>query len=161
MSCTFHIVKYPFYLCSRKVRIRHQTRFITNHIGVSVIFKFITIIRRSSALPNYCPIYRNTRFLIPHYSSFSLVCDTDTCNIGSTYSKLCHSFHRHTQLCRPYRIRIVLHPTGLWIMLCQLLLCRLTYLTFSIEYDTSAACSACIKGHNILSHNLLPLLFSF
>ena len=151
-SCTFYIIQYPFYLCCRKISINNKTCFLTEFLLQTFCFQAVTVLRSSSALPYDCVIHRLPRILIPHNGSFSLICNTNRCDIFRRRLDLIHCLSGNRKLCGPDLTCIMLHPSRFWKMLDKLLLRHTADPSVFIKKNTAVAGGSGIQRHNIFCH---------
>jgi len=106
-------------------------------------------------------MYRFSCFFIPDDCCFTLICDTDRCNIFCLCIDHIHCFYRNTKHTCPDLICIMLYPARFWEILCEFSLCHTTHLTFLIKQNTSVTGSSCIQCHYIFCHIHFLLIFRF
>ena len=149
---TLHIIQDPFYLGGRKIRINNKSCFLTEFFFQSPRFQAVTVLRSSSALPYDCVIHRLPRILIPHNGSFSLICNTNRCDIFRRRLDLIHCLSGNRKLCGPDLTCIMLHPSRFWKMLDKLLLRHTADPSVFIKKNTAITGRSGIQRHNIFCH---------
>ena len=132
-SGSFHMIQDPLHLRTGKIGIDHKTCFLLKHLGKTFFFQAVTIFRSPPALPDNRIVYRFSGIFIPHDRSFSLVGNSDCCNIRCRSMDLVHCLSCNGKLCGPDFPRIMLHPAGLWKVLGKFLLCHAADFPFFIE----------------------------
>ena len=103
-------------------------------------------------------VYRFSCILIPNDSCFTLICNTDCCNIFCCCTNLVHCFYSNTELACPDFICVMLYPAWLWKILCKLSLCYAAHFPSFVEKNTSVTGCTCIQRHYIFCH-FKPSLF--
>ena len=159
-SGSVHIIQDPFYLRCGKICVRDQAGFFLNLFTETVPVQFFDHIRGPAALPHNGGIYGIAGPLIPYNRRLSLIRDPNSRDIAGIRPDLAHGFYGHRHLGRPDLVRIVLHPTGMRIILGEFFLRKAADISLFVKEDAAGTCGTLIQCHDILSHNMyLPLSF--
>src|SRR6056297_3032923 len=122
LARSIHIVEYPFYFASRKIRVNDKPCFFAYHFSVTWFHQFFAYGRSTFALPDYRIAYGFAASFVPNHSCFPLVCYTYGLYFPTVYSGRFYCFLGHTALTPPNLHWVVLNPSGLGIVLPELLL---------------------------------------
>jgi hypothetical protein len=121
---TFHIVEYPLHLGAREIGIDHKACALGDVLLQALFLQFIADGGRSAVLPNNGVVDGLARGTVPHHGRFALIGDADGGNVLGAHLVLVQHLAGHFQLAVPYLHRVVFHPSRLWKILVEFLLCR-------------------------------------
>ena len=133
LSCTGNIFKKPSYFGRTEIRVDYKTGFLTVSVCKAFVYEAFTVVGRTSVLPYDCVIYRLSGFFVPDNRGFTLVGNTDSCDIFGFGVGFCKCFACYRVLCQPDFRRIVLNPARLRKILRKFLLGKRYYLAFFVK----------------------------
>ena len=81
LTRTFHVVENPSDLGCTEICVDDESCLAADKIGASVFLEAVAEFGCPSVLPYDCIVDRCSCFSIPYDGGFSLVCDTDCCDV--------------------------------------------------------------------------------
>ena len=154
------VVQYPADLGAREVGVHHQPRLPADCLRVASCFQLVAVGAGAAALPDDGVVHRFPGGPVPDHGGLPLVGDADGGDVRGCGSDLSHGLHRHAQLGGPDLPCVMLHPAGLWEDLRKFLLGGGPDAALLVEEDAAVAGGAGVKGHDVLRHGEVLLLWT-
>ena len=154
-----HVFQNPLYFGGGEVGV-HQKARVVLHIGgeLRVLLEGLAQGGGAPALPHDGVVDRAAGLLVPDDGGLPLVGDADAGNFPHVHPALGQHLHQHAVLAGVDLHGVVLHPTGMGIVLGELLLGKLHDVLMLVEQDAAAAGGALVQSDHILFHGVAPPL---
>ena len=146
LSCARYVIKYPFQLGRREIRIENQAVFFLDDAGMTLLALLRARGFGAPVLPDDGVEDRLAGLAVPDYRGFTLVGDAQGGNVAWCNAGFLHDLGSGRQLAAPDFHRVVFYPTGLRKDLPELLLCRADDISRMIKDDAARAGGALIEG---------------
>ena len=152
--CTGHVIQNPRDFGSGKISVDQQAGFLTDIIADAGLFQPFTLLSGAAALPDDGVHHRLSGGLFPDDGSFPLVGDANGGNLSGGKPGLFPGACQRHQLSAQNVHGVVLHPTGLGIVLGQGILSLADDGALFVENDGTGAGGALVESDNIITHSL-------
>jgi hypothetical protein len=149
------ILNQPGDFRSREVWVEQQAGLVAESLFVAGAFQFVTRSARAPVLPNDGVRERRTCGAVPGDNGFALVGDADGRDVGRLELQSGQDFDGHSELRRPDFLGVVLHPTGLGVVLFKLALSDGQNCAAFVENNGTRRGRALIEGQEV-SHGSRP-----
>src|SRR5690606_11060558 len=115
------VIEQPFQLRPRKVWIEHQASHFSNPLEMSPVPKLTAELRGSTILPYDRALHRAPRPTLPEQCGLALIGDADRGDIAPAQARVSERARDGSERALPQLFRLVLDPTRLRKVLCELL----------------------------------------
>ena len=149
LARAFHMVEDPLHFGAREVRVNHQTGVVTNVLFHAIAFEMLADLGGTTALPDNGVIDRLAGFFFPDNSGFTLVRNTDSCNLIGTDIGFRQHFYQRGALGGPDFHWVVFYPAWFWVDLLKFALRHANDIGIVIHYDRAGAGGALVERNDI------------